>query len=552
MDDELKEFDFGIKDIGVFLLESITTGLYKEPLHVIREYISNELDNYPPPSKIELTTYEDENKILIAGDGPGMDFDNVRDAVRVGFSPKDKAKNIGFRGIGIYSGVSICERILIYSKKKDSNIAYQIQIHCKGLRKDIEKGAKIALIDSLKKNVKYKKIPVDITLKKSKGTSVQLIEILPDYQKIFNKDTIRKYLEMTVPLQFNPKFDHASSIMKYLKQYLKNDFLIIDVKLNNSSLYRSPSYLFVEKPVFGKIFRYNNLLAIYWLCLNNKSEKIPNEDSQGLIYKKKGFTIGDRSTIRKIITKNANLVPWVVGEIHIVNDKLLPNAERVEFEQNIYLNTLENKIKSDVIQQISKITREKSAIIRAEERVKQSKDLDFSFKYSSYDEGLFEYSSVNRLKENLLSDSKKRFFKVSLKNNIKRAKKRTYAWMKRFIEKYEKSNPEETSNGDDEPIIYSSTKGAESGEEQKEQGKEECNDLNGEEETEEGNGNEEENNTITKEFIETLCSHTSSRLGRPDLRELLIIISNIIIDKFNVNDPGLIEEIIKEIELSYI
>ncbi|MEW5816950.1 MAG: ATP-binding protein [Spirochaetota bacterium] len=431
MDGNLKEFDFGVNDIGIFLMESITTGLYKNPMNVLREYISNEIDNVPSPTLIDVKV--EMRKVIISGNGPGMDYDGIRDAVKVGFSPKDLKKNIGFRGIGIYSGVAICNKIVLTTKRRENPKYYQIVINCKGLRDDIKKGSSISLIDSLKSNIKWSEITAPKEQAKYYGTAVELIDILEDFKEILDEEKVKKYLEMTIPINFERDFPFRKDIETYLKTHLGNDFKMVELRINNVPVYRAPKYVSLERPIFGKISVKKKLLGIYWICQNARTGKIDDEYSRGLVYRKKGFTVGDRTTITTLFMgeKDKHLIDYITGEVHITTDELLPNTERVEFEASPARDILEQALVQDIRKEISQMTRKKSAISRAEMRIIKAEDLPNKPEFESEEIWLNEITDAKKLLDGLKADLKNKHIPPTMKKKIERAHKRVDSWIKK-------------------------------------------------------------------------------------------------------------------------
>jgi molecular chaperone HtpG len=426
----LRDFDFGEKDIGVFLMESITTGLYKNPMNVLREYISNEIDNDPAPSEIELRI--SGNSVVVRGDGPGMDFQGIRDAVKVGFSPKELGKNIGFRGIGIYSGVAVCDKIRLTTKMKGNPDYYLILVDCRGLRENIKNAKSLSLIESLKENVKWDKRPAPPDKLKDHGTAVELIDILDDFQELLQEKEVRKFCEMVVPVEFDPGCPYGEAIGRHLKTTLGRDYRIVSLTLEGSRVYRAPKYVALDKPIFGKIADKKRTLAVYWICQNSRPGQITDELSRGLVYRKKGFTVGDRTTIARLFLaeKNKHLIDYITGEIHIIAEDLLPNTERVEFEASPTRDIVEREIVETIGKEISKISRTKSAVLKAEERIEKSQSLENTPKFEDHDDWLNQMTEVKRLQQGLRKDCTNKYVPPSIQANAERAKKRVDAWIK--------------------------------------------------------------------------------------------------------------------------
>ncbi|MDG6912786.1 MAG: ATP-binding protein [Nitrososphaerota archaeon] len=521
--------DLGEKDVGVFLMESITTGLYHDPMNVLREYISNELDNDPPPKQIDVEVQA--NSVSVAGSGPGMDYDGIRTAIQVGFSPKDFGKNIGFRGIGIYSGVAIADTIEIVTKKANARNFYALHIDAKGFRADIENRKRIPLIESVRKNVKWNEYEAKPADSNKHGTVVTLKEILDQFEDILEEGQVRRYLENTAPVDFDPQFPWRKEIVSELKNRLKQDFRIASIRLNKNPVYRAPQLYNLDRPVFDEIRDRGKILAHYWLCQNAKNAKIEDAGSRGMLFRKKGFAIGNRSTVLKLFPKSINMVEWVSGEIHAVSPDLVPTSERVEFEPNDARKRLEKKIREEVGAVISRLGREKSALINVTERIAEATELPNKPQFGSREEWLDRLQQVRSLKDDLKNDASHPYLKDSKKKDAKRALNRTIAWLK----KVEMMNfpPEQSSNHSEED--------AEPG--------------TGEEGTTPGDETEGppatggESELRVSEFTEEV-SQLCSRIGQGEWEKPILGLVSIILDEGIVSDKITVRTLLQKLELA--
>lgn len=116
----VEKIKFSKQDIGGEILPILTTGLYRNKLDTLREYIQNAID--AKCKKIEVVI--DPDTIMVEDDGIGMTFDEARKAIKLGISEKNPTENVGFRGIGIYSAYNLCDKLDIYTR---SGIRYQLQ-----------------------------------------------------------------------------------------------------------------------------------------------------------------------------------------------------------------------------------------------------------------------------------------------------------------------------------------------------------------------------------------------------------------------------------------
>ncbi len=121
---------FRKEDIGGELLPILTTGLYRNKLDTLREYVQNAID--ARSSHIELVI--DPDTIMVADDGIGMTFDDAKKAIRLGISEKSPLENVGFRGIGIYSAFNLCDALDIYTRAAGERDCYIIHFDFKRIR----------------------------------------------------------------------------------------------------------------------------------------------------------------------------------------------------------------------------------------------------------------------------------------------------------------------------------------------------------------------------------------------------------------------------------
>ena len=112
--------------VGKYTLESLTTGMYSDPMIVYREYIQNSVDSLEnavqqgiidhSSMKIDIIVSEENSRISIRDNGTGIRSSEARATLmNVGNSKKRNANNRGFRGIGRLGGMSYCDTLIFYT-----------------------------------------------------------------------------------------------------------------------------------------------------------------------------------------------------------------------------------------------------------------------------------------------------------------------------------------------------------------------------------------------------------------------------------------------------
>lgn len=103
--------------IGKYTLESLTNGMYSDPLDLYREYIQNAVDSIDSARQqgtgdeqsysIQIQVDKLAGTISIQDNGRGIPSGSAAQTlVDIGNSEKDKRKMRGFRGIGRLAGLT--------------------------------------------------------------------------------------------------------------------------------------------------------------------------------------------------------------------------------------------------------------------------------------------------------------------------------------------------------------------------------------------------------------------------------------------------------------
>ena len=336
--------NFTKEDIGGQILPILTTGLYRNTLDALREYIQNAVD--AQADEIQLAI--DPDVVSLTDDGTGMDRDQARNAIRFGVSDKSPLENVGFSGIGIYSGFNICDFLEVYTKSKTDRNTYKLTFDFYGIRTKLleeqerrSRGLPPALhLESLLEQSVFMETLGEDDLRRF-GTTVIMSGLLPTaYGQVNDWDQVVDYLRNVVPLPFNPDFRYGEAIEK---RFLQRDYRVIPLKLQIGSqqgtLFRPyTDDLFKNRgrhaPEFFDIKGSNNQeFGFAWVCVNDARETIKDVKLRGLLLKKLGFSISDRRYLEPFFGR-PTYSRRITGEAILTNERLIPNAARSDFEHN--------------------------------------------------------------------------------------------------------------------------------------------------------------------------------------------------------------------------
>lgn len=375
-------------DIGAEIISILTKGMYLDPKDALREYIQNGID----AEAKDITVKIRQDIVVIQDNGFGMDKTTMRKSVRVGISDKNPKLKVGFMGIGIYSSFHLCDQLHIYSKTKNEN-PNKMVFDFSGMRNQLEKQRELRFSDNLKKddiialqdlmenNIEiYELLDSDFP---KVGTRIEMINLEPTFFKTISQfNEISTYLEQVIPLPFSPKFKHGKEISSYIENICKDkkinhSFINLSLQINNETktLYRPyTDELFDNStsldPEFITIGTQSEFYGIAWGCLNSTKNSIKSSTLRGFILKKNGFSIGNRNDLLPYFGRQVYFNRYV-GEIIVLNQKLLPNASRSEFEYSPIRITFQNRLR-EVAEKFNKIANDNQETLKAIEETNKA------------------------------------------------------------------------------------------------------------------------------------------------------------------------------------
>ena len=338
---------------GARIVEALTSGIYDGNSNCIREYVQNSVDSKATVVKIDHLN--NESDIRIRDNGVGMSREELEMALQFGYSNKSGG-DVGWRGIGIYSGVPNVKRIYINSKRKGSQTKVHLTIYCDKIREGYLQN--LSLQQILERGIPGE-IEEALDPNFEEGTEILLNEIEVGQKVFFERDKLKGELIKVLPLPMKDN-DFKSEILAHLaKNGIEEP--TFRIHYNNDVLYRPPfdSKLFDNESLcFGvEKAKDGTELFAYWVVTSSKKKEL-TDPHRGLLFKKKQFTIGDNNTFSRFAGSYSY---WNYGEVHILDSKILENAARNFFEINTgHANEFIN-IVQDFIADLQRNNRKKSA-----------------------------------------------------------------------------------------------------------------------------------------------------------------------------------------------
>jgi molecular chaperone HtpG len=187
---------------------------------------------------------------------------------------------------------------------------------------------------------------------------------------LLNEEEIYSYLSQVAPVPFAPDFQFGEVIAEFIHRHSSYD--TIDIIIGPSRIVFRPhrnTFQITEhvKDTFSEISFFKipgieeEVDAFGWLLTHSYLGAISKQAQiAGLRARVGNIQIGDASTFSDLFSQ-PRFNSWCVGEIHVINKRIVPNGRRDNFEVNGHLQNLQGHI-AKTAKDVIRICRDKSAI----------------------------------------------------------------------------------------------------------------------------------------------------------------------------------------------
>lgn len=354
----------GVEDvaIGKDVLELLSSSMYVDPMSVYREYVQNAADaideardrgllGRETPGKVELHFDTGNRALRIRDNGTGIEKTEFeRRMTGFGGSKKRGTKARGFRGVGRLAGIGYCQELIFRTRAAGEGRVSELKWDCRKI-KSVLRATDFNgdLADLVRQVVTWRQIdgrrlPEHFFEVELRGIVRQRNDLLLDPK------SIGEYLAQTAPLPFSPSFAMGERIVAELEPHsaLGSVELHID---GMGQVFRPHQNTFEIKERLSDSFSEvqfvsipsleNGVGALGWVLHHSYKGAIPaTTNLRGLRLRVGNIQVGDDKLLEELFPE-PRFNSWSVGEIHILDPRVIPNGRRDHFEQNVhYLNIL--------------------------------------------------------------------------------------------------------------------------------------------------------------------------------------------------------------------
>lgn len=359
--------------VGGDILRLITAGMYNNPLVLYREYLQNAADSVASlgNGKGTVTINIDplESQIAITDDGVGLSpADAARRLIPIGNSIKNPAMDRGFRGIGRLSALAFAQNVHFTTRTHASEPVTRVSWNGRALRDpDVDR---VDAAAAIKACTTVRSLADDDWPDRFFQVTVEHVS-RHAASALLNQDAVRSYIGEVCPVPMASSFLLAADIREFLSAHA--EYFVLDVRFGGTDEpierpfreaipltdHYSARFERLEKRLIPQLDR-DDPAAILWLAHTPYAGSIPRRlGVRGLRARAGNIQIGSDDIFSHLFLE-ARFNGWCVGEVHIVDSRIVPNARRDYFEPSPHLRNLENHIGA-IAQEISSRCRSASS-----------------------------------------------------------------------------------------------------------------------------------------------------------------------------------------------
>ena len=346
--------------VGASLLGLVTLGISDNPLVMYREYIQNSVDalaggGQDSSGRVEVLIDRKNRRVRIRDNGPGLSYQGcVENLLPIGRSKKTAGLDRGFRGIGRLSGLAFASSVTFLTRSRSSDPVTCVvwpgvaPFEWEATTPITDKVVQDCVTVQTKCGANYPdhffEVQVDGIGRHAAGTAL-------------NRDAVRAYISEACPVPMAPAFPFSQEVCElfdspnalYVQEIVVCDDpepvkrqYGADIQITRE---RKDRYTELEPfRILGMDGR--RYAAIGWVAHSTYLGAIPKGARiRGMRARVGNIQIGGERVFDHLFLDD-RFNRWCVGEVHVLDAMIVPNARRDYFEQGPHLRHLENHLSS--------------------------------------------------------------------------------------------------------------------------------------------------------------------------------------------------------------
>jgi hypothetical protein len=364
---------------GKDILEVLSSAMYVDPLAIYREYIQNAADAIDDARRIgilgprETGTVEididvEKRAVRIRDNGTGIPSAEFESRMTsFGASAKRGTNARGFRGVGRLSGLAYCQELVFRARAAGETRVSELKWDCRKAKTLLRSEFSGDLADVVTQSVQVRRVN-----DKNRPAHFFEVELLgvPRLRNdwLLNPTVVEEYLSQVAPLPFAPQFRYADDIRTVLQDHVGLTNITLKVGGNSDPTFRPHRDSFdisggtdtfqelqtIRIPAYDG----NGTAAVGWILHHGYKGAVPSSNLKGLRLRSGNIQVGTNGILEDLFVET-RFNSWCVGEVHVVDSRIIPNGRRDHYEQNVHYTNLINQL-SPIARDISTRCRQSS------------------------------------------------------------------------------------------------------------------------------------------------------------------------------------------------
>ena len=349
--------------VGKDVLELLSSSMYVNPLVIYREYVQNATDAIDDAvaagllsdideGQVDISVDHIDRRVVIHDNGTGVaNVDFPACMLSFGASSKRGTDARGFRGVGRLAGLGYVQRLVFRSRALGDPHVMEASWDMRTVKRmlastDCDSNFEDVVAEALTLTT------ADASESPAHFFEVELVKPRRiGNDKLLNELEIESYISQVCPCPMLPAFVHRSRIEELLALHGRaGQSYKIHINGSPDPVYRPyRDEIVYSDTKIGRIGKKANLFevsssngdgpaAVGWFVHHDYQGAIPvSVGVRGIRARIGNIQIGNERLLAEIFPEE-RFCSWAIGEVHILDDRVVPNGRRDGFEVSIHFD----------------------------------------------------------------------------------------------------------------------------------------------------------------------------------------------------------------------
>ncbi len=349
--------------VGKDVLELLSSSMYVNPLSTFREYVQNATDaiddavasgllSSTEEGRIEINLDHIDRRVVIRDNGTGLS--NAVFPIRMlsfGASAKRGTNARGFRGVGRLSALGYVQQLVFRSRAHGDVKVLEAIWDGRTVKNMLASSdAQTDLRTIVSEAVGLKTLdPEDYPAHFFEVELIKPRRIANDW--LLNETEIETFIGQVCPCPFSPEFTFADEIAGLLASHGRaGKTYNIHINSSDTPVFRpygnEVAYSDTKRSTLGDLKSFEiesmdgDVAAVGWLIHHDYQGVIPSAQGiRGLRARVGNIQVGHDRLFHEVFPED-RFCSWMIGEVHVLDDRVVPNGRRDGFESNMHLDNI--------------------------------------------------------------------------------------------------------------------------------------------------------------------------------------------------------------------